>query len=337
MRADNLFRYATSELSQDAFVCWLLSHATEEAWDGDIALRECALEFLGRFMDVDGQTRVAGIETQHLHIDVLVTAGGKKVIIEDKTFTMTHDDQVNAYRKRLVEAGEARGEDVVCVFYKIADQQRREPGVDYEFDRAEILRLLRPYARRTSNPIFLDYLERVEELEEEAESWRRLGIGDWTGAAYGAFFKHLVGDGVVCDGERYWWGYVPNPTGGFMGLCWFPLSGDELCSAGITEDYADEVKLQIEDDRIALKIDCDGRQDPEKTRRLRSALYEHFRGEFGGAFQKLRWRTGRFMTVGFVAYDEGNYAEQIKRMEATLRGILGNRAFREALAQTDAA
>ena len=87
---------------------------------------------------------------------------------------MSHEHQVSTYRKRLVEPGEAREGDVICAFYKIADQQGREPDVDYEFDRAEILRLLRPYAGRTSNPIFIDYLERVEELEREAEGWRIL-------------------------------------------------------------------------------------------------------------------------------------------------------------------
>ena len=30
MKKTNLFYYATSELSQDAFICWLLSHCLKE-------------------------------------------------------------------------------------------------------------------------------------------------------------------------------------------------------------------------------------------------------------------------------------------------------------------
>ena len=35
---NNLFEYATSELSQDAFICWLASYAHEEA-EKDAALK----------------------------------------------------------------------------------------------------------------------------------------------------------------------------------------------------------------------------------------------------------------------------------------------------------
>ena len=40
---NNLFTYATKELSQDAFLCWLASYALEDA-EPDDALRSCARE-----------------------------------------------------------------------------------------------------------------------------------------------------------------------------------------------------------------------------------------------------------------------------------------------------
>ena len=48
--ATNLFRYATSELSQDAFICWLLSHLTPEGWDADPQVRACAADFMDRVL-----------------------------------------------------------------------------------------------------------------------------------------------------------------------------------------------------------------------------------------------------------------------------------------------
>jgi hypothetical protein len=43
---NNLFFYATSELSQDAFICWLLSYAMPEFSEHDKILTECAKEIL---------------------------------------------------------------------------------------------------------------------------------------------------------------------------------------------------------------------------------------------------------------------------------------------------
>ena len=46
---NNLFNYATSELSQDAFLCWLASYTLEDA-EPDDALRSCAREMLELFV-----------------------------------------------------------------------------------------------------------------------------------------------------------------------------------------------------------------------------------------------------------------------------------------------
>ena len=46
---NNLFNYATSELSQDAFLCWRASYALEAA-EPDDALRSCAREMLELFV-----------------------------------------------------------------------------------------------------------------------------------------------------------------------------------------------------------------------------------------------------------------------------------------------
>lgn len=39
LSSNNLFGYATNELSQDAFICWLLSFAMEENWNIDPQLK----------------------------------------------------------------------------------------------------------------------------------------------------------------------------------------------------------------------------------------------------------------------------------------------------------
>ena len=48
---NNLFQYATKELSQDAFICWLCSFALEDASKDDMALVTCAKELASEFLE----------------------------------------------------------------------------------------------------------------------------------------------------------------------------------------------------------------------------------------------------------------------------------------------
>ena len=46
--SNNLFEYATSELSQDAFIAWFLSHLMEANRQKDPAITKCAADFMKR-------------------------------------------------------------------------------------------------------------------------------------------------------------------------------------------------------------------------------------------------------------------------------------------------
>ena len=72
---NNLFNYATSELSQDAFLCWLASYTLEDA-EPDDTLRSCAREMLELFVpEFNGHPfTLTDVERQVWHIDVLLTA-----------------------------------------------------------------------------------------------------------------------------------------------------------------------------------------------------------------------------------------------------------------------
>lgn len=72
---NNLFNYATSELSQDAFLCWLASYALEAA-EPDDALRSCAREMLELFVpEFNGRPfTLTDVERQVWHIDALLAS-----------------------------------------------------------------------------------------------------------------------------------------------------------------------------------------------------------------------------------------------------------------------
>ena len=59
MPRNNLFSFATSELSQDAFIGWLMSFALPEHEDEEPQLADCARELLRLMVGHDRQNRGA--------------------------------------------------------------------------------------------------------------------------------------------------------------------------------------------------------------------------------------------------------------------------------------
>lgn len=100
---NNIFNFATSELSQDAFIAWALNWINE---DKSLPLYEMAADLLKVMGETDDSIR-DGIEirTQLKRIDILVTIKNcnRAIIIEDKTYTSEHDNQIARYRDEITK------------------------------------------------------------------------------------------------------------------------------------------------------------------------------------------------------------------------------------------
>ena len=103
----NLFAFATSELSQDAFFCWALDCLNR---DEDSPLYGLGRSFWallsGRKNDALPKIKGVVIRRQFKHMDVLalVVYSNRRVdalVIEDKVYTSEHDDQIQKYLTEL--------------------------------------------------------------------------------------------------------------------------------------------------------------------------------------------------------------------------------------------
>ena len=103
---NNIFEYATGELSQDAFICWCANWYND---DSKPRLQEMSVELMKHFAGIDEINSVSicrqfsqdvYIEAQKyaLKIDVLIIVNDSvTVIVEDKTYTSEHDNQIQRY------------------------------------------------------------------------------------------------------------------------------------------------------------------------------------------------------------------------------------------------
>ena len=64
MKETNLFRYATSELSQDAFICWLMSYAKIANENENPEITKCALDFLHAIPQLSNVKNISEIQAQ---------------------------------------------------------------------------------------------------------------------------------------------------------------------------------------------------------------------------------------------------------------------------------
>jgi hypothetical protein len=106
MSRPNLFHYATSELSQDAFLAWLLSWSDQCCRDADPALHGLGIAFLSAIFAKCGQKldlpTAVKVHRQFNAVDVLaLVRESHAVLIEDKTDTAEHSNQLARYMAQI--------------------------------------------------------------------------------------------------------------------------------------------------------------------------------------------------------------------------------------------
>ena len=259
MERNNIFDFATSELSQDAFICWLCNWVNFDdniLSEDEKKLKLLATEFIEKMLGEKLEDRKVNIKRQYQKIDVLLEIQNKTefitneneknpvvdiyVIIEDKVGTGLHGNQQKTYRDLISEKNEkdngSRAK-IKVVYYKIYDEDNmerlEENGIDIIFGRKNILELSKKYGNSIDNVIFKNYYDYLSNIEEDINSYEKKKLEDWNSNCYIGFFKELKKEESClehADGRKKdcSWKYVSNKSGGFMGMWWFPLKMEEV-------------------------------------------------------------------------------------------------------------
>ena len=172
---NNIFKYATKELSQDAFLCWLANW-----YNYDSPLKNLSKEFVDLIMSrtgvVDFELKSLSVLRQYNHIDVLLVINQSiGVVIEDKTFTSEHGNQISRYATQILAEPIVTPEatysltDVVCVYFKTAEYIKTDDVVCrnneiVKLTRGDMLSLIKPYIEKSE--ILFDYYENLKDLDD---------------------------------------------------------------------------------------------------------------------------------------------------------------------------
>lgn len=249
----NLFKIATKELHQDAFITWLLQWADPVYKSSELHL--CAQDFVKQLIGKYSNAGILSIDKvvagrQWENIDVWVEVNDEYlIIIEDKTFSSEHSNQLLTY-KSASEAWckEHNFANLVCIYLKTGSESKRsldnikDKGFKL-FDRTDFINLLLAYPEIKNN-IFIDFREHLIDLDSAYRAFESNVVGDWAkfGYAWPGFYQFIEKE---IDGFVNWF-WVNNPSRGFWGaiLLWSYYKGFP-------------VYVQIEQERLCFKIGFD--------------------------------------------------------------------------------
>ncbi|NBI06104.1 PD-(D/E)XK nuclease family protein [Senegalia massiliensis] len=174
----NLFTYATSELSQDAIICWIIDWINYD----DCEMKKFALDFIKKILELhttefdEQKVDKVNLAKQYKNIDILINlyfSSGKilPIIIEDKTNTSMHSKQLETYLGNIVDENKDKYKycNPIGVYYKtgyIYDYEiEKTKNTNYKiFSRKMMLNLMSKYSDNIDNDIFLDYYKHIEKL-----------------------------------------------------------------------------------------------------------------------------------------------------------------------------
>jgi hypothetical protein len=247
----NLFDYATSELSQDAFLTWLIQWADKDYKDLDISLNSCAKLFVQELLGESPNYKIENVQAgrQWNNIDVWALINEEYfIIIEDKKGTKEHSDQLNKYSKIAENHYKNSAIKVKLVYFKMEEQGKysdiKNAGFSI-FVRTKMLEILNKYFENTNlekqNDIISDYFKNLKTLDNKINSYKVKPINEWHWFSWQGFYSELQNN---IGGN---WEYVPNASGGFLGFWWHwnyaRFEGKEF-------DYY----LQIEQGKLVFKL-----------------------------------------------------------------------------------
>ena len=249
--------------------------------------------------DYDGIVRDVEVFRQKKNIDVLVRVNGRFVLlIEDKTDSNRHSDQLARYRKAVLndeirELGRVSEENLTAVYFKTGNQSlamermidERQSGYKV-FGREDFLAVLDSYCG--DNAIVADFRRRLRSVENDTQSFRTwTKDGKWSWASWQGLYRELEGRLFLPDHAPRWngWDYVANPAGGFLGFWWQPSELPATCP----------VYLQLERTKLCFKLD--GKKCPGKRSEVAKLWCGRITSQHERVVKPARIRLGNAMTV----------------------------------------
>ena len=168
----NIFDYATSELSQDAVICWILSFYN----DKESKLYSLAKDLLSSFITLSIEDNTIEISKQFYKTDILVhlPKSQRVIILEDKVYTSEHE-QISRYVEKISNNDNYKDCKISVVYFKTGFYYDNDKLLEHKYVNTEnnkiesfksihgqdFLRILKNYTDTDATlDMYIEHLER---------------------------------------------------------------------------------------------------------------------------------------------------------------------------------
>jgi hypothetical protein len=247
----NIFKIATKELSQDAFFVWLFQWADENVKSENKALIETSKDLIRLLINQNSDYAINKVVVfkQWHNIDICVQVNEEYfVVIEDKTGTHEHSKQLERYKAVAENYNKDKNFKLCLIYLKTGNESlsrlKQITAKDYiVIDRGTVLSIISK--QQIQNDILNDFKEYLTEIENQTNSFEKSRSITKNWRACEGFYMDL--QSKVNDWAD--WGYVANPTGGFLGFWYYFRKTEEI----------NQIYIQIENSfergfKVVLKI-----------------------------------------------------------------------------------
>lgn len=192
----NIFDFATKELSQDAFIAWLLSWAEPVYAETNKDLHECSKKLIEKLCSERiNEINKIKVTLQFKNIDILVEINDSiLLLIEDKTTSEEHNSQLIRYVDLLKNEKKFENHKKDYVYFKTGNESRKrlrkvESQNFKTFLRADFLDVLNGFIIK--NDIYNDFKDHLLYIEEETTILGNKAIEDCNEMNIQGFFQAL--------------------------------------------------------------------------------------------------------------------------------------------------
>lgn len=347
MEKPNLFSFATKELSQDAFICWLLAWADKAYENDDYELHSCSMKFvqaiLSKFdLKITPVIETIQIKPQYKHIDILVLLNARlenlkpkeplpensfAIIIEDKVGSSQHSDQLQRYAQTIKNLG-FKDENILRLYLKTRDQihYRKIQAEGYkEFTRKDFLAVLKSF--NGNNEILRDFENYWQKAEDDTNSYKSLELTKWGNYSWRGFYKALNdADDIGLNQEEAVW-LTSSYSTKLSKPTYSNLFGQDMHGCRLYIQLCQKVlniKIKVTDKSI----------NKSDMQQLRNSWLKLLNAkDLGGGIvikRPIRIGVGKAMVIGtldnYIAYEDGKVSlfktiQNLRKIEEFLIGL----------------
>ena len=309
----SLFAFATKELSQDAFFCWLLSWSINEYENNPLNIvSNRIIEFI---VDKNISIEKIDIQRQKGNIDFYIRINEKIIIVfEDKIKTNSHNNQLEKYKNTIFEWFPNDERFFIYIKSDLVFPKESKEVEDNGFKVIDIYKIFSLLQHNIKNDIYMDYFNYIENKINRYKNFEKIKYSLWKQDEWYGFIYWLIDvEKIKYDSYGFWQGRE----------LWFKIDISDLDNKKYCVSLEIKHSLAKNSGRLTILLHIEDNLLDKKS--VKNDVTEKLKRIYKNENIEINNRIGKISTVinfkDFPVINQNGYFDYIKTKEYLLKII----------------